>query len=79
MRRSGPEWIGWSLTGFKGLLGPAGSYHARDPCRLWVKYGRTTDDHDGMNEGLKVGSSSEIHGRGPGVKVSGSKFRYAGA
>jgi len=55
MRRSGPEWGGRGLTGFKGPLETVGSSYAQDPCRLWVKYGRTTDEHDGVNKGLKVG------------------------
>jgi hypothetical protein len=53
------------------------SYGAQHSCWLWVKYGRTTDGHGGVNERLKVGKSSGIHGRGLGAEVKGRTSRYA--
>lgn len=46
-------------------------------CWLWVKYGRATDGHGGLNERLKVGKSSGIHGGGLGAEVKGRTFRHA--
>jgi hypothetical protein len=62
-------WIDRGLTGFRGLLGPDASYGAQDSCWLWVRYGRTTDGHDGVNERLKVGRSSKSYGRRLAVEV----------